>query len=238
MELENAMSKNKGPALYEIITSKQGSENPFTQEKGIARGEDVDLCHNVLTPGRAIRISIGSIGVIAAICIALIVISYTMGFRKGSAIAKQDYEQESYVQISQSFTEPEVKDGLNLPVTTNETTPQPLSSQLADTTNSPFGPVLSDPRILNNYYFTLMQTTKQGAMQFASFCRQKGLETYVVSGNNTRHYRVVALPGSADENEPSLRKVQSQIHAVGREWEGTSAGRGSDLKDAYLSIKK
>jgi hypothetical protein len=75
-------------------------------------------------------------------------------------------------------------------------------------------------------------------MQLASFCRQKGLETYVVSGNNTRLYRVVALPGSADRNEPSLRKMQSHIHAIGLEWARTSTGRGSDLKDAYLSIKK
>lgn len=232
------MNKRKGPALYELITSKQGSENPFKEEKGTASGEDVNLDHNVLTPGRVIRISIGSIGVIAAVCIALIVISYTMGFRKGSAIATQDYEQNSYVQISQSFTEPEVKDGLNQPVTTNETTPQPPPSQRTELTDSTFGPVLSDPRILNYYYFTLMQTTKQGAMQLASFCRQKGLETYVVSGNNTRLYRVVALPGSADRNEPSLRKMQSHIHAIGLGWARTSTGRGSDLKDAYLSIKK
>ena len=232
------MSKKKGPALYELITSKQGGDIPLNQDKGFERGEDVDLDHNVLTPGRAIRISIGSIGVIAAICIALIVISYTMGFRKGSAVASEDYEQESFVQISQSISEPQVKDGLIQPVSTNETIQAPSSSQLVDSTNSSFGPALSDPRTLNNYYFTLMQTTKEGAMQLASFCRQKGLETYVVSGNNTRLYRVVALPGSADRNDPSLRTVQSQIHAIGRDWARTSTGRGSDLKDAYLSIKK
>ena len=82
-----------------------------------------------------------------------------------------------------------------------------------------------------------MQTTKEGAMQLTAFCRQKGLETYVVSGNNTRLYRVVALPGSPDRNSTLLKRVLSQIHAVGQEWAGTTAGRGSDLQDAYLSIK-
>jgi hypothetical protein len=161
------MRKKRGPALYELINSKQSiGENPLKKDWGRPKREEVDLDHNVLTPGRSIRVSIGTIGVVVAVSIALIVISYTMGFRKGSAIAREDYEQ------------------------------------------------------------------------LATFCRQKGLETYVVSGNNTRLYRVVALPGSTDLNAPSLRKVQSHIHAVGRDWAGTNTGRGSDLKDAYLSIKK
>ena len=83
-----------------------------------------------------------------------------------------------------------------------------------------------------------MQTTKGGAQQLASFCRQKGLETYVVSGNNTWLNRVVALPGSTDPNAPTLRDTQSQILAIGQAWAATDSGRGSDLKDAYLSMNK
>jgi hypothetical protein len=229
------MRKKRGPALYELINSKQSiGENPLKKDWGRPKREEVDLDHNVLTPGRSIRVSIGTIGVVVAVSIALIVISYTMGFRKGSAIAREDYEQNSYQQISESFTEPAVQDVQKEPVQT----PSTQATSTLDPTKTAWSPILSDPRELNNYYFTLMQTTKEGAMQLASFCRQKGLETYVVSGNNTRLYRVVALPGSTDLNAPSLRKVQSHIHAVGRDWAGTNTGRGSDLKDAYLSIKK
>ncbi len=230
------MSKKKGPALYELISSRQGSETPFKKEKRRVSKDDVDLDHNVLTPGRAIRVSIGTIGVLSAVCIALIVVSYTMGFQKGLAITREDYEQESYKQISQSFTEPDMQGVSRQPMPPKKGATSPPS--ITETTNSAWGPVLSDPRVLNNYYFTLMQTTKAGAMQLASFCRQKGLETYVVSGNNTRLYRVIALPGSSNRNASSLSEVQSHVHAIGQEWAGTSSGRGSDLKDAYISIKK
>jgi hypothetical protein len=232
------MRKKRGPALYELINSKQSvGENPLKTERGRAKREEVDLDHNVLTPGRSIRVSIGTIGLVAAVCIALIVISFTMGFQKGSAITREDYEQNSFKQIAESFTEPEVQDAPNEPVQSPNVPPPAKVTSTQELVNSAWSPILSDPRALNTYYFTLMQTTKEGAMQLATFCRQKGLETYVVSGNNTRLYRVVALPGSTDPSDPSLRKVQSHVHAIGREWDGSNTGRGSDLKDAYLSIK-
>ena len=111
------MRKKRGPALYELINSKQSiGENPLKKDWGRPKREEVDLDHNVLTPGRSIRVSIGTIGVVVAVSIALIVISYTMGFRKGSAIAREDYEQNSYQQISESFTEPAVQDVPKEPV--------------------------------------------------------------------------------------------------------------------------
>ena len=72
-------------------------------------------------------------------------------------------------------------------------------------------------------------------MQLGAFCRERGLETYVVSGHNTGGFNVVAFPGSADRNSPEMKLVQSKIHAIGQEWAGTKEGRGSDLKlkDAY-----
>ena len=174
--------------------------------------------------------SIGTIGVIAAVCIALIVISYTMGFRKGTAVAREDYGNRLFEE---------------LPAVPTESAAEHQSPQLVPTStqqqpeisgNRAWGTVLSDPRLKNEFYFTLMQTTKEGAMQLATFCRQKGLETYAISGNNTRFYRVVALPGSSDRNATSLRTVQSKIRAIGQEWAETTSGRGSDLQDAYLSI--
>ena len=227
LELEKLMRKKSGLALYELISSKPPQEE--SQHEPAEQSEyDVDLDHNVLTPGRSIRISIGSIGVIAAICIALIVISYTMGFRKGSAIAREDYGSRLFEELpASSVVEPAKISGTQ------------SSAQIrAIPGTSSYGAVLSDPRVQNEMYFTLMQTTKEGALQLAAFCRQKGLETYVVSGNNTRPYRVVAFPGSSDRNSTLLRTVQTQILAIGKEWANTKAGRGSDLKDAYLSIKK
>ncbi len=227
LELEVAMSKKSGLALYELISAKPTQEVEH-QTQTHQSEYDVDLDHNVLAPGRSIRVSVGSIGVIAAICIALIVISYTMGFRKGSAIAREDYGNKIFEDISTAT--------LVEPISTGGSQVTTQTPSIVGT--SSYGALLSDPRVQNEMYYTLMQTTKEGALQLAAFCRQKGLETYVVSGNNTRLYRVVAFPGSSNRNSILLRTVHSKILAVGQDWANTKTGRGSDLKDAYLSIKK
>jgi hypothetical protein len=118
------------------------------------------------------------------------------------------------------------------PALTRRTTPH------AEGTASNWGPIMSDPRVSGNNYFTLIETTKDGAVQLATFCREKGLETYAISGNNTRLYRVIALPGSANRNDADAADVRSNIYAIGQQWSKTNEGRGSDLKDAYQSLYK
>ena len=73
-------------------------------------------------------------------------------------------------------------------------------------------------------------------MQLATFCMAKGLETYAISGNNTRLYRVIALPGSIDRNDAVATELRSKIYAIEQQWTNTNEGRGSDLKDAYQSL--
>ena len=221
------MSKRKGPALYELISSARESEQKQSPDTPERQEQDVDLQRNVLTPGRAIRMSIGTIGVVAAVCITLIIISYTAGYQNG--IAKGDAARDDYAaRLQEVFVEP-----IKPPITTQNPTLPIIPQPRAELGNTAWGPVLSDPRRPDFYHYVLINTTKEGAMQLASFCRVKGLETYVVSGHNTRRFNVVAFPGSANRNSPEMKLVQSKIHAIGQEWAGTKEGRGSDLKDAY-----
>ena len=53
----------------------------------------------MLTPGRSVRMSIGTIGVFAAVAIALIVISYTVGFNRGEAVARKDYGSRLFQEM-------------------------------------------------------------------------------------------------------------------------------------------
>ena len=75
------MSRKKGPALYELINPTGSSHVPTPMQVQTSH-EDVDdenLTHNVLTPGRSVRMSIGTFGVIASVVLAMVVISYTLG---------------------------------------------------------------------------------------------------------------------------------------------------------------
>jgi hypothetical protein len=225
------MSRKKGPALYELLSTNtpSHSKKPERVREHTAE-EDVNLTHNVLTPGRSIRMSIGTIGVIVAVGIALIVISYTMGFQRGSVIAKEDYGNRLFEEVPPNTSK-------NVDTTSNSV--QIPTKQPAIRVAGPsWGAITSDPRVDGENYFTLIQTTKEGAVQLAAFCREKGLETYAISGNNTRLYRVIALPGSVDRNDAIAAELRSKIYAIGQEWATTNEGRGSDLKDAYQSLYK
>jgi len=72
-------------------------------------------------------------------------------------------------------------------------------------------------------------------MRIASFCREKGLETYAISGDNTRLYRVFALPGFKNRNDQGVSELRMKIRSIGQAW-AEDDGRGDDLHDAYLSL--
>ena len=221
--------KKKGPALYELISANQPQQSSLqTSKPESVQDEEDNLQHNVLTPGRAIRVSVGSIGVIAAICIALIVISYTMGYRRGTDIAREDYANRLFEELPPNQPSPPQ----TTPVVEN-TARQPIAPV---PTNAVWGAIDSDPRVAGHYYFSLMETSRDGALQLATFCRGKGLETYAVSRNNTRFYRVIALPSFTSRTDANVPKVLSKIHAIRKQWVEAKKGRDQDLKDTYLVL--
>ena len=217
------MSKKTGPALYELISAAKVAEPKQSPDAPDPQKDDIDLDRNVLTPGTAIHMSIGTIGVAAAVGIALIIISYTMGYQKGVAIGEQARDEYG-ARLQGVFVEP--------PASTTQSN-VPSASATTSTANTEWGPIFSDPRKPNYYHYVLANGTREGAKQLATFCRAKGLETYVVSGHNTRRFNVIAFPGSTDQNAPEMKLVQSTIHAIGQEWANTPEGRDRDLQDTY-----
>jgi len=228
------MPRKQGPALYELMGK---GNRPAHHASGGEEPEQIDenLSHNVLSPGQSFRFSIGTIGVCIAIVIALLAITYTMGFNRGQSIAKEDYGS----RLLEGLVEPELVEQKN------QQSGHAKQSGLATPnagigpktgTGQQWGPIESDPRESGRYYFTLMQTTANGARQLAEFCREKGLETYAISGHNTRSYRVIALPGFVDRNGAIAVSLRTQIEAIGRQWAQLKASGGSDLQDAYPSL--
>ena len=74
------MSRKREPALYELISQKQ-TQSLMKQDEGSGPLlDDLDLDHNVITPGRSVRMPLGTIGVFVAVGISMIMISYMLGF--------------------------------------------------------------------------------------------------------------------------------------------------------------
>lgn len=225
------MARKKGPALYELINPTGEEIIPLAKHPQPSRPTDDDenLTHNVLTPGRSVRMSLGTIGVFAAVAVALIVISYTVGFNRGEAVARKDYGSRLFQEITASpVIETQFKSAVS----------QPKVAEPVVRSNDPspkWGPIGSDLRRAGVHYYILSQTTKEGAMRIASFCREKGLETYAISGDNTRLYRVFALPGFQNRNDQGVSELRMKIRSIGQAW-AEDDGRGDDLHDAYLSL--
>ena len=226
------MPRKKGPALYELINSASGEPiAPATHDQKSRRvDDDENLTHNVLTPGRSIRMSIGTIGVFAAVAVALIVISYTAGFNRGEAVAREDYGSRLFQEVDAppvTQTQKKPKEGQS---------PQQPTHVVKPIVKAPnWGAISVDLRKAGMHYFILSQTTKEGAQRIASFCREKGLETYAISGDNTRLHRVITLPGFQSRNEQGVLDMHLQIRSIGQAW-AEGGGRGDDLHDAYLSL--
>lgn len=215
----------KGPALYELIRPGPGAD---TSKPPAPRD---DLEHNVLSPGRSVRLSVGGLAVIGAITIALLVISWAMGFRRGEAIARADYATRVLADMPvDPINAPPVAAA---PSGADPAIPAPRPPKAAARA---WGAVLGDPRAAGQRYFIIAETSPDGAMRLAAFCREQGLETYVVSGHNARLRRVIALPALSTDSRSNeaVKRLEDAIHAVGRRWK--ASGGATDLHDAYPSL--
>jgi hypothetical protein len=225
------MARKKGPALYELINPTGdepiGLVNKVQPTSRV--DDDENLTHNVLTPGRSVRMSIGTIGVFAAVAVALILISYTIGFNRGEAVAREDYGSRLFQEVDATpVSQAQIKPAVS--------PRQPPSQIVKPSSKVPkWGAIGADLRQSGVHYFILSQTTKEGAERIASFCREKGLETYAISGDNTRLHRVIALPGFRKRNEQGVADLLLRIRSIGQSW-AEDEGRGDDLHDAYLSL--
>jgi len=249
------MSRKREPALYELISQKQTQSLMKQAEGSDPLLDDLDLDHNVITPGRSVRMPLGTIGVFVAVGIAMIMISYMLGFRKGSAEARDNYanrliEQQSVPTFSEVEPIATADNWTKVPILTPEILPRPefaTNSMTHEVTvpmthapvESATGIITGDPRIPGMWYFTLMTTSESGARKLATFCadQEHPLATCIINSDNTGFFRVIALPGSTERNDAKMAETLSKIRAIGRKWAVTADGGGIDLRDAYLSLK-
>ena len=233
------MARKKGPALYELINPTGDEIIPLAKhpQPSHRTDDDENLTHNVLTPGRSVRMSIGTFGVIASVVVAMVVIFYTLGFNRGEAVAREDYGARLFQEIDTPSLAKTTETPSVVPVVAPSIAPvvQPPTRVVPDETTPRWGTITDDPRQAGMLYFMLSQTTKDGAGRLAAFCRASGLETYAISGDNTRLHRVIALPGFSTRSEQGVEDLKSTIQNIGQVWAETE-GRGDNLQDAYLSL--
>ena len=202
------------PALLELFKSLEAeSTSPRSEQDGATAWPG---------PGRSIRVTAGHLLVVAALVMILIVITWMIAFRQGELQARADLESVIF--------QPVVSDPvLAAPVVIE--IPDPLEAGQ----ESPFSaPLVGDPRQQGLFYFVLAETREAGALRLARFCRERGLETWVIPRDNTGLARVIALPGltSTSRSEAACRNLDERIGGIGLQW--VESGGQSSLEDRYL----
>ena len=100
---------------------------------------------------------------------------------------------------------------------------------------SDWGPMTSDPRVSGLNYLKLLEGNLEPARTVAEFCRSRGLEAYLLIGDNSRFARVIVLPGFEDASGPAATALQERVRAVGQELAVEHPSEGN-LANCYFSL--
>jgi len=234
------MSKRSAkPPLYELINRQRdhGAEADPPRDRGEQRMPSATL-------SRTIRVPLGYLLIASAAVIVAMVIAYMVAYRVGEQAAKKEFSDRFLDAAGRPHPAARAEDPLATPqkgrqeqdaageaVAPRREPDQPMLDSVRG-----WGPIDDDPRQPGRYYLTLAETVESGARRLADFCRERGLEAYVLSSNNDR-FRVLVLPGLESEGmtDPREEPLRQQVYRIGAEWKNRYP-RESDLRDAYLRL--
>jgi hypothetical protein len=228
-----ARSGKRPPPYEQMRTHLRGGGAPLPPDP-----EPSSTPGQWLRPGGSIRIPAGTLLVAVAIVMAIVVAVYIIGYRRGGT--------EMEARLANLVLEPLRNDPLVSPEAVDPQTPGGnlgSGSAIPSTGPEPTSPSRSEAMwgslagvtlTPGSKYFILSETVLDGAERLARFCRERGLETYVIPSDNTRLRRVAAFPAlaTASRDDPATRELQRRIRQIGRLWK--TAGGVTDLSDAYV----
>jgi hypothetical protein len=171
--------------------------------------------------GRALVIGVG---VIVAIAIA-----YGIGVQRGRSLSGG----------SAPATEPVVAPGAS---TQDAASPRIPSLGGGTAKPAPKAPGTTDnttdPRVKGLRYFVIAHPASQRAAEMVEFCRENGLEAFLVPDDNAMLRKIIVLPGYRDASEkssPEIKALEAKIRSVGDKWKRSSKGN-KDFSDAFPEL--
>lgn len=263
-DLITSRSKDSEPtikrAAREARQSLPKAPKPPKQPKPHRRDSNADAGDNKLFdwihPGRKVAFPVGYVLVAAAGVLALFLMAYMFGHSRGEVTAKNQFDQSlldssNSAEIGRNTTDPllAMRSGtLNDPAANqnrasasqpNRTAATPPNRTSTPRNTTTAGPIQSDPRVEGKHYYIIATTRRDGAIRLAEFCRERGLEAYVIGGHNDRFSQVIALPGfdTSSSSNPTVSAMREQILRIGRLWEKSEPG-ATNLSDAYVARHK
>jgi len=218
------------PVLYELLTSRNGTRESGPRDERIGRDVPADEPTMVEQPpgwlpqARTLRIPVGYVFIAVAGLILIGAATFIWGYTRGKdeGLDAADQNQAAFLEaqrIGAELSEPgggESRGGASPAGLGREAS----GGSTGERREAAWGPLESDPREVGLNYFAVVQTSRENAVEVASFCRDNGLEAYAVRVNNGG-FRVYILPGfdADDRSSGPVKRLEGEIQRVKQKWD-------------------
>ncbi len=255
------MSRRTGPALYELLGRKpQGGANTPTEGQRQAPPTRANLspaAGSSMDPAHLRSLVLAAVVVFGLIAAYLVGVS--RGERLGRSAAISESEADTHLLArandargNQGATSQAPSTGANPNASENTANGGTSGSPAGSAAH--MGPVTPpptpagglapsapgvDPRVAGLNYFVLASTLEPNALKIVAFCRDRGLDAWVVPDQNGRLREVTVLPGFEHSNRssPEVRELDERIRNVGVLFKASGSGN-SDFGDRYHKLFK
>ena len=178
----------------------------------------------------AFEVSLGRALAIGAGVVVAIAIAYGIGVQRGRSLsggapAAADASTQSGSAAAEPASSPRIP---SLGRGASKPTAKPVSA----TDNT------VDPRVKGLRYFVIAHPASQRAAEMVEFCRENGLEAFLVPDDNAMLRKIIVLPGYRDASEkssPEIKSLEAKIRSVGDKWKRSSKGN-KDFSDAFPEL--
>jgi hypothetical protein len=240
--------KSARPALYELLRQRvsdragNGAAEPPPRREPPPRDESggPSMLSKLMSPGSVVRLPVGYLLLATTAILVVVLVVYIAGHARGVKSARANYEDEMRAKFDVDRVGAAVVDPTGQPPSgrgaNSQGQPNRSSPPLAKFDASRAGPVESDPRLKGMSYYILATYPRESAVKLAEFCRSQGLEAYVITGNNARSRRVIALPlfRYADRATERIRQLDAMIIDVGQKWHLSDPKNNDNLGGHYI----
>lgn len=178
----------------------------------------------------AFEVSLGRALAIGAGVVVAIAIAYGIGVQRGRSLAGG----------APPAAEPAASSGSAAPDAGMSPRIPALGGGAAKAASKPSGATdnTADPRIKGLRYFVIAHPASQRAAEMVEFCRENGLEAFLVPDDNAMLRKIIVLPGYRDASEkssPEIKALEAKIRSVGDKWKRASKGN-KDFSDAFPEL--
>jgi len=233
------MVRRGSPALYELMRKpgQGGSAGGDAPADGAPTGASRRGGTGPALPD-SFEVSLGKAAAIAAGCIVLIAIAYGIGVQRGRSVSKGPASPDATPVVEVAVPPTPVNQG-------STTTPggsAPAAQRKpagADRATSATDNTV-DPRMKGVKYYVLAHPSSERAAEMVEFCRENGLEAFLVPDDNALLRKIVVLPGyrdASEKNSPEIKALEAKIRSVGDKWKRSSRGN-KDFSDAYPELHR